>query len=951
MSNAYNAASLKALDIKKSVSDYKNLFNAPFLLGVSPPLKMTKLAGALLLSALSAGSYAQFMLPDPLPLTYDGTTDIGTSRLGTFEQFTYSTMIPQLLGIGATDIGVVYMGAELYSNIPGSSYSFLAGETDLTINFSTGATPQFVVGGYAEGWGYDSVAYTVDQNVVNNSLKILQGQVDGPAYAGLSNTTYIRGDVVGVNGSNASANGNIALSTYGFDYGAINNQLTVDGSNSSVSGNAVAGQAVVWMQTGNATGGTASATGNSSASGGATTNVSFNSSYTLNADNNSIDIKNNASVGGKVYGGNSSMFIQTGHAVAGSATADTGISTASGDTYIDLSSPTVTANDNEVNIQQATVGNSIYGGYAELSARSGNATAGNATGNGAIITLALSSVDASFSNLQANQNNIEFNGNLQSGSIYGGYIRFDLAAGTATGGTSNLSGVNLTGTKAVATNNTVTIRRGAQLAGGTSIYGGYLEYNPGLAPESYDVFSGNTLNFHAPSTSVDRLANFEHYNFSLHPSLANMTTPVVTANDVLLGADISNMDAARLAGQASTFNVIGIHSGNILNAGDQFVLIQAGNMTGNAVGATDIGVTQVQQGISLLYNVQTEIDLAGKKVTATILGCNTSLGEVCVVDSRNPGSSAAYVNPQLQALSEAYLSGLQLVSRGGDIVAYDVFNVINEQNQHAGLKPFVLISAQHNRYSSGSHVKSNDYLLTGGLSYQQNNLTAAAILETGWGNYSTHNSFVNATEVRGDGKNNYYGLGLFGRYDFENNLYIDASVRFGKNRNKFDTKHIIHSTTGENANYTVKSNYVSAHIGGGYVLKITDKNNIDFSAKYLWGQLNGKNIYVASDGISFKSIKSSRVRFDASLSHQYNEAITLNAGLGYDYEFDSKTKATAYTFYSINEPSVKGGTGVFSLGANVTPTANQKLNLGFKLNAYTGKRRGVGGYVKVNYAF
>ena len=76
--------------------------------------------------------------------------------------------------------------------------------------------------------------------------------------------------------------------------------------------------------------------------------------------------------------------------------------------------------------------------------------------------------------------------------------------------------------------------------------------------------------------------------------------------------------------------------------------------------------------------------------------------------------------------------------------------------------------------------------------------------------------------------------------------------------------------------------------------------------------------------------------------------------MGYEHEFDSKAKASAYTVQGklkIDAPDVKGGTGVFSLGATVTPSANKNFSLDFNVNAYTGKREGAGGSIHAGYAF
>ncbi len=87
------------------------------------------------------------------------------------------------------------------------------------------------------------------------------------------------------------------------------------------------------------------------------------------------------------------------------------------------------------------------------------------------------------------------------------------------------------------------------------------------------------------------------------------------------------------------------------------------------------------------------------------------------------------------------------------------------------------------------------------------------------------------------------------------------------------------------------------------------------------------------------------------MQHQYNNSVSLRGGLGYEYEFDSKAKATTYDIYQIKAPRVKGSTGIVSLGTTIKPITNQKLTLDIDTNGYLGKRKGFGGSLKVQYAF
>ena len=631
----------------------------------------------------------------------------------------------------------------------------------------------------------------------------------------------------------------------------------------------------------------------------------------------------------------------------------------------------VSANHNVINVESgANISGTITGGYASLWAHGGHASGGNVFGiHPADSTSAQAIVDMTFAKVSASGNTVIMNGQLNNGAIYGGETTFYAARGTTTlsasgvanGSLANDTAVIVSGSQVLATNNIVTLGDQAKTTGtDTVIYGGYLSYNTaeGHKPEFYDVFSGNTLNFSAQPVSVHTVANFEKYNFTLEPSLANTNTALISAQNIVLGSNSDNLDAAQTA-KASEIKVVGIHSGNTLSAGDRFVLMRANSLTGTGNGTTSYGIAQ--QGISLLYDVRTNVDLAGKEVTAEILACQNSSGVGCTteivtppvtpVTPTNPSAPAARTNPQLKSLSEGYLAGTMLVTRGADLVADNSFDAISAQNNGQGLAPFALASASHNRYDSGSHITSNDTFLSAGLSYRQEQWVTGLFVEGGRGNYDSHNSFYNAASVHGDGDARYHGAGLLGRYTFTNGFYADASYRFGKNRTHFDTNDLQNLASGEYARYSVWTRYNSAHIGMGYELPLNEIQTLDLSAKYLETRMGGKHTIVAGDPIHFKPVDSKRLRLNGELVHRYDPSVTLKVGLGYEHEYDGKAKAATYDQYRIDAPDVKGGTGILSLGAQVKPSTSRNLTLDFAAIGYTGKRDGYGASALMQYRF
>lgn len=646
--------------------------------------------------------------------------------------------------------------------------------------------------------------------------------------------------------------------------------------------------------------------------------IESNTIGTYGVNNNMVTLYDNSKVagvsfGGEIYGG----FIWANGNVR-------------------VSGNTVTLNDHSV------AGSNAIGGY-------GYTSSGDTTVNGNTVTLNNNSVvkdivsggqAVGLGTLDASNNTVTLNDNSSVGyQVYGGWSF-----------ASDNDGIIRTVT---VNNNIVNINDTATISG--DLYGGYIHRYINFAG-SFDVFSGNTLNFSAaPITLSGEMANFENYNFTVDPSLANTASALITADTITFGTNDTNMKG----GDANTskIQVVGIKAGDELFADDKFVLMQAtGTMSGAAEGLTTKGVAQ--QGISLLYDVRTDVDTDGKQVTATVIGKEKPVDPVeppvdpekPVVPPVEPGKPAARVNPQLKSLSEGHLASAMMLTRGADTLAYNTVHTIQHQNPEKGLAPFITLSGGKTRYNSGSHIDAKDGRLTGGLSYQTDKLVSAVIIESGWGSYNTHNGFTTMKDVNGDGHNRYVGAAVLGHYDFESGVFAEASLRAGKNHNTFDTRDIVNLSTGERAHYNLDSNYLGAHIGTGYSKALDEKNTADVSAKYLWTQLKGKDVTVAGDKIHFDDISSHRIRLDAGLSHQYTEAVALRAGLGYEYEFDGKAKATAYG-YDIAAPGVQGSTAILTLGSTVKPLAAQQLSVDLNLNGYTGKRDGVGGSIKFSYAF
>ena len=72
--------------------------------------------------------------------------------------------------------------------------------------------------------------------------------------------------------------------------------------------------------------------------------------------------------------------------------------------------------------------------------------------------------------------------------------------------------------------------------------------------------------------TVDQIANFQTYNFTLNPEYANKNIALINANQVILDTNINNSSDTNT--KASDVYVVGIHSGKALDTNTKFILLR-----------------------------------------------------------------------------------------------------------------------------------------------------------------------------------------------------------------------------------------------------------------------------------------------------------------------------------------------------------------------------------------
>ena len=289
------------------------------------------------------------------------------------------------------------------------------------------------------------------------------------------------------------------------------------------------------------------------------------------------------------------------------------------------------------------------------------------------------------------------------------------------------------------------------------------------------------------------------------------------------------------------------------------------------------------------------------------------------------------------------------VTKTADLVAHHAMG--GKKMNDGDYSPFVLFEGSDNRYDSGSHIDATTYNAVFGSQYQLNNVTLGAFMAYGESDYDTYNSFADE-QIHGFGKTKHYGLGVLAKYMPEMTpYYVEASLQAGQAENQFNTRDII-TGGGTFAHYDSEHDYVSGHVGIGYVQQLDQKNTIDTSIKYLATRLSGEKVMIDGENVHLDALDSSRLQLKGEWHHQYSPIFGVVTGVGYEHEFEGKANVGVKAYDLNTDPSVQGATAFAELGFTYNPfkSAESKL-IDFRIKGYTGEREGVAALINLKHTF
>ena len=696
---------------------------------------------------------------------------------------------------------------------------------------------------------------------------------------------------------------------------------------------------------------------------GASSEASLIGGYVMisgDANNNSVTIEGTQS-GQEIRGGYTKNGIAADNTVTISGSTTSG-SIEGGYTYEGA------ATDNRVILESvgSTTNSRIYGGHSNNGSASnnqvilrgafayagdgtdvaygGHANKGSATGNELIIesTASTTMTEATLTGGYADGNGGTANGNRVI--VQKDFLSTDSKITVVGGGSAD----------AEASSNSVLIDTGASV---TSVIGGYgykttnvggtdnvVELQDGARVSDYiDVTKASVTTSSVPelapgtfiATGHVEVGAVKHFDrFVLNVTEKNQGAEGEAVLTLTGNSSIENGDVLSLAGVEVTLKA----AADTLLAADEYHLVEL-----------------AQDGLKITFDQDTSFVKSG---TFTNLEWNfdaTETGEVTEttedLELRNGNLYAgdvmitgvkATVDENAKTLSESRLGTIAFLNQGAEFIADEAMRAMTEAVEY-GIGTFAAVHGGKSNYKTGSRVDVSGVSLATGVGAKVDNAMIAGFVEAGWASSDGH---VKGTTA--DGDHDYYGVGLMGRWQATERLYLDGAARIGWASTKFDGLY-----AEENASYDSDSLYGSLHLGVGTILPVCSVANLDLYGRYIF-------TYLESDDVKLSDEARTKFDADSTMSHafriggrffgSFNENASWRFGLAYEHVADGDAEGTVNGL-ALDVPTLEGDAGILELGLTVRPAASSSWSVDLGLKGYAGDREGMSGSAMVKYVW
>lgn len=511
--------------------------------------------------------------------------------------------------------------------------------------------------------------------------------------------------------------------------------------------------------------------------------------------------------------------------------------------------------------------------------------------------------------VEVSGNEITVTGGTIEEGVYGGLAQL---GGNASGNTVTISGGTInkyvyggSADSGTASNNTVNIY-GGTFKSDTRLYGGFS-----------DDSSGNTLNFYTKGITVDKLGYFQNLSFYVpEDTTAGETILTVTSTADVSGASI----------RASVYDSMK------MSPGDTITLIDG--RSGLTAEDTDYGMMSGSSTVTDAAFLRREVNIRkdGDKVILEV-----------------PEDSVPSLLSDTKLLAEAREASIETLWNASDMAAENYKEAVDAYAAGSGgFMPYASIGGFDLRHETGSYIDTAGLNANIGFArqYEREDYvdTLMPFFEYGRSNYTSHLD----DGARADGDQHYTGAGVLYRRDRKDGLHYEALVRAGHLSGDFKGK-----IDGYDASYDSGAPYIAAMAGLGKVVT-RDTNSLDYYGKFFWTHLGSDNVRIdntlGSSRYDFDSIDSYRTRLGVRWTKDISDIGSCYAGIGWDYEFDSKARAS-YRSFNTPSPSAEGSSGFLELGWKSRLTKENPWGADVNVTGWAGKQRGVTYTLSVSRAF
>ncbi len=518
-------------------------------------------------------------------------------------------------------------------------------------------------------------------------------------------------------------------------------------------------------------------------------------------------------------------------------------------------------------------------------------------------------------------NTVTINDGTVKNSVLGGHSAMSDAIGNTVNIAGGIIGTESSGTgeaddnaiaggfaeEGQANNNTVNIT-GGTLGAMMSLYGGYSEKGS----------SSNTLNLHTKGNTVKNLGYFQNLNFYVPEGTAAGETMVTVTG---------NADVSKAVIQAGIEKTTKLAPGQAIN-----LIYDAGGIK------TDGTSYSMMSG----KDIVSDAGFVDRKAAVKKQDDNTIVVYV-------PKDEKGTIHPDTKIIPEDRENGINTIKNAGDLVSNAAEGAWKEDHDvDAKFVPYAIVVGYDLHYNTGSYIDSNGMAANVGLIRRIRRDgaidTVMPFLEYGRSNYA---SFLD-DGARGDGRQHYTGGGVLLRRDLDDGKYYEGAIRAG--RLKGDFHGIIDSTA---LRYDSSAPYVAAQAGAGKIYA-KDRDTYDLYGKFFWTHLGSDTATIRNSRgeakYEFDDINSYRTRLGMRWTRNFDKVRSLYAGIGWDYEFDSKARAF-YDAYRTDTPTVKGSSEFLELGWKSKVTSDHPWGVDLKATGWTGKQEGGTLFATVSRSF